>query len=533
MLQVAPACSPQSLATLQLCPGIPEAAMLPLLSQFSSPAAALLLVWVEPGPAGPVYRARQCQLLYTDHSSRETCPVCSELCADLRQYMADKQSYNEEPGEFALGEDELKLSDEPITAENMEDSDLAEPGDHDAWDDIIPQSEQMIERNKNSGLDSLVDGGDDPNFKHEALRIIEPKSTEISQSFIKCDECGKLCRSAKSLVKHMINVHKIHTFQCDKCKRGFISAVTLEKHSSRQCLQNQECKICGQCISHSKHKCDCPFCDRKFSIIERTKKSPGTGRLFKIHLQTFHFADREKPEYVNIMNSLSKENYQCLVSVPHQLNNHTELKHDFNEMRVPCPQCGKNVKYLKVHVARVHSRNTFLCTECGAEFKDKSTMERHTNKIHTHTTQEVQCSECGKKLVSNRKLRTHVKKMHLNLFSISCSQCSKNFNYSDQVKSHIITVHTNIKPFVCEVCGYKSSKLFNLNLHRKKQHQIPKSMSTSTLRNMVSLNMHPFCTAEDLPTLYIVMKSGKLFSNSPGSNEKINMELSGLNYELL
>jgi len=381
-------------------------------------------------------------------------------------------------------------------------------------------------------LDSLVEG-DDSNFKNEALQIIEPKSTEISQASRKCDECGKLCRSANSLRKHLKNVHKIHMFQCDKCKRGFNSALTLEKHSSRQCLKNQECKICGQCISHWKHKCDCPFCYRKFSIIQRHKKTPGTGRLFKIHLQTFHLTDREKPEYVNIMKSLSDENYQCLVcgssfSAPYLLDNHMELKHDFNEVRVACPQCGNNVKYLEDHIARMHSRNTFLCTECGAEFKDKSAMERHTKKIHTHTTQEVQCSECGLKLVSTRRLRTHVKQMHLKLFSRSCSQCSKNFNNSDQLKSHIITVHTNIKPFVCEVCGYKSSKLVNLNLHRKKQHQIPKSMSTSTLRNMVSLNMHPFCTSEDLPTLYIVMKSGKLFSNSPGSNEKINMELSGL-----
>jgi uncharacterized Zn-finger protein len=46
-------------------------------------------------------------------------------------------------------------------------------------------------------------------------------------------------------------------------------------------------------------------------------------------------------------------------------------------------------------------------------------------------------------------------------------RCGMMFKQSDSVKRHK-TIHTGDKPYMCDICKKRFSRLYNLNVHRKR-----------------------------------------------------------------
>ena len=54
--------------------------------------------------------------------------------------------------------------------------------------------------------------------------------------------------------------------------------------------------------------------------------------------------------------------------------------------------------------------NSFVCTLCGVEFKDKSNCRRHVRSVHMFD--QVKCNLCGATLKNQRCLKGHLKTVH-------------------------------------------------------------------------------------------------------------------------
>ena len=59
------------------------------------------------------------------------------------------------------------------------------------------------------------------------------------------------------------------------------------------------------------------------------------------------------------------------------------------------------------------------------------------------------------------------------------------------LNEHIISIHEKIKPFVCEQCGFKTAKIDNLNLHRKKRHE-KSYLGLRAFWDMIQSGNHPY-----------------------------------------
>ena len=53
-------------------------------------------------------------------------------------------------------------------------------------------------------------------------------------------------------------------------------------------------------------------------------------------------------------------------------------------------------------------------------------------------------------------------------------------------------------PYGCDKCTYKASSLSNLNLHRKKMHEISYNLSKAEFIEMIQNGNHPYCDSRFL-----------------------------------
>ena len=73
------------------------------------------------------------------------------------------------------------------------------------------------------------------------------------------------------------------------------------------------------------------------------------------------------------------------------------------------------------------------------------------------------CPECGKEFVNKSSLERHIKTLHL-VNAYTCQQCGKLFTRRDTLIRHKCKEPSNTK---CERCGKEFSKKSNLNMHMK------------------------------------------------------------------
>ncbi len=133
-----------------------------------------------------------------------------------------------------------------------------------------------------------------------------------------------------------------------------------------------------------------------------------------------------------------------------------------------CKQCKLSFgsqEVLKIHVANVHRElkaelilETVICTDCGLEFQDKSTLEEHAKAVHDHeqTTalpeRESICQHCDElnkfkqnflrvmQAISNKLTDSKCEELRDNCKDkLSCNECDENL---DVLLKHITEKHT-------------------------------------------------------------------------------------------
>ena len=180
-------------------------------------------------------------------------------------------------------------------------------------------------------------------------------------------------------------------------------------------------------------------------------------------------------------------------------------RHDSHLNTMACHLCGKFLKnqlLLESHIKTVHEKinsSSALCGDCGKTFKSKHILRRHVDRVHSEQT--LNCKECGKKLKNGDSLLKHVRLYHSGREPIKCDKCDKSFYEERTLQKHVSDVHDKLKPFYCDICQFQCARLSNLNLHRRKSHNVQDKLTKLLLISMVENDQHPFYTRDDLPMI--------------------------------
>ncbi|XP_041854280.1 gastrula zinc finger protein XlCGF8.2DB-like isoform X3 [Melanotaenia boesemani] len=168
----------------------------------------------------------------------------------------------------------------------------------------------------------------------------------------------------------------------------------------------------------------------------------------------------------------------------------SEIEHLSHEMEDNVKSWNDN----KAHGSGVNSdvesntaKKSLSCSECGEEFDDQRSLQKHLTKRslsclnrkkcfrvtqnvnmqkRVHTKEKgVHCEVCGKIFTHTKNLRIHMR-IHTVEKPFSCDECGQRFSEKTSLTQHM-RVHKGDKPFSCDECGQRFSQKAHLNRHMR------------------------------------------------------------------
>ena len=140
-----------------------------------------------------------------------------------------------------------------------------------------------------------------------------------------------------------------------------------------------------------------------------------------------------------------------------------------------CEDCGaffRQQSTLRTHRIKTHSsERNYICSICNKAYKDGSYLKRHMN-IHTNT--RFKCDMCGSDFSAKQTMKEHIMFKHLELSMpngcsskqlATCTVCQKTFANSVNLKLHMQT-HEGTQQFDCDVCGVLFSRRADRDRHQ-------------------------------------------------------------------
>ncbi|XP_014085458.2 zinc finger protein 420 [Bactrocera oleae] len=271
-----------------------------------------------------------------------------------------------------------------------------------------------------------------------------------------CETCGAGFALRRSLIHHKKqNLCNKTTFDCDKCRRVFISEETLKEHQLTH-LQDHECTECGKLFGTNdelgQHMVDehkrnlrnqCPICKKVFTILSALKD----------HLRVH---SGEKPFVCEICNKAFSQ----------KTNLKQHIMRHSKEKKFKCDECARTfvTKGELCSHKRTHTgEHPFRCDECLATFTISSSLVKH-KRIHTGE-RPYACDLCPKRFTSSFTLKNH-RRTHTGEKPFKCRWCSKTFTQKQDCVIHHRT-HTGERNHWCHVCGEKFTHLGTLRTHMK------------------------------------------------------------------
>ena len=238
-----------------------------------------------------------------------------------------------------------------------------------------------------------------------------------------------------------VDMHVPQTIKCQLCGKRF----DLEKYSSHH---NHKVAYIEHYQKHEMEATECG-CEIKFESFKERQN----------HWQVVH-KGYEKCDHC----SYSYENL-----ADHMLSIHRSRS---------CDQCEFKTKRgsyaLKQHIRSRHNKELkstgFSCAddECEKMFPNKGQANSHFNKVHT---KGAPCPECGKDV---KRLQLHIDTIHRSNKKYQCDKCSKAFANWSQLRNHELVDHEGIR-YKCRYsdCQTKDQEYrdpSNRSAHERKRH---------------------------------------------------------------
>nr|CAD7194114.1 unnamed protein product [Timema douglasi] len=136
-----------------------------------------------------------------------------------------------------------------------------------------------------------------------------------------------------------------------------------------------------------------------------------------------------------------------------------------------CEECHRQfsrLSGLKTHLLIHKGEKPCKCKDCGRNFRDKTILRRHRQRIHHDTTVSYKCPNCDKIFFEKSYLLRHLqnesgeKRFH-------CKECNKGYTEMSSYKRHV-RLHGGNKPFKCDLCNKRFTAIGNVRQHKLTQH---------------------------------------------------------------
>ncbi|KAJ8922310.1 hypothetical protein NQ315_004252 [Exocentrus adspersus] len=317
----------------------------------------------------------------------------------------------------------------------------------------------------------------------------------IMRQCFKCDCCGKLLGSYKSLYTHKKARHPLQVFPCGKCCRKFTEAKEVLKHDAvshkrtpsklqqGSKLKKIKCPICYKLVSghffqtHKKRHCEtksciCDVCDKpdanlpvhvkkeaninkQFLPIVRARvrcfrrhngrficnlceEEYTTKAMFSEHYEAFHGGNRYPCK-------ICKKTFSAMC----KLKMHLPI-HDPNRKKIKCPICSKEIApvWFESH-KNMHKnidKELFKCNLCNRPFGSSIILRRHKQDVHLKNHRykwegaeeagqtNIQCGMCSQVFPTKEKFVGHTMKLVGQLYT--CCKCQKKFKSCVSLYEH-------------------------------------------------------------------------------------------------
>lgn len=286
-----------------------------------------------------------------------------------------------------------------------------------------------------------------------------------------CAECGKRFCQIYNYRVHLRTHAKANAERlwCRICLTGFGSQEQLKNHLTRNHLEDQfyECDLCKRvfisledCQKHVQHhrgmvNITCDVCSRKF----RTEKS---------------LARHKKRTCLR--------NFKCTDCSETFMKKNALLKHSFSHLGLlpyTCIRCRCHFRLAKLYRKHKCEPERIHCVACLREFLSQEDFQQHKkdtgcwgNQEPNQKTDEIRCLECGQKFDTSEELKKHAG-AHQRV--LKCAECGKGFRSALLLMSHM-GGHAGKSPCFCQTCGLGFPYQQNYDSHLKTCGHTPQSV---------------------------------------------------------
>mgnify|MGYP002716455416 FL=1 len=265
-------------------------------------------------------------------------------------------------------------------------------------------------------------------------------------------------------------------FVCSCCGINFENEDNLLEHEKMHAEEENEALMKG---GEGEDECE------DITIVDNIKMEPSDGS----HMIVMPIEEVE-------CNGLEEENVECETSISVLKDEYAIIEvSQEEEGEFICGECGKecaDIQSVNLHMKEHMESEMFECSECKQVFKYKQLLLQHVQNVHEghraytcdvcwatfssknslrnhrviHLSLRYPCEECGNEFKGRSGLYLHKQRVHRGKKDFECDYCGKTFALKCQRDTHR-RIHTGEKPFKCETCGAGFRAQSGLYAHRK------------------------------------------------------------------
>lgn len=254
----------------------------------------------------------------------------------------------------------------------------------------------------------------------------------------RCRICHRHFEDDSNLQSHLTMNHFENEFyECDRCKRVFVSLSECQRHTQHLCRRKIMCEKCGHYFRKEKflkRHLEKKLCFSKLRCTDCSKMFTKKHNLLR-----------------HSFTHLGLLPYTCVRCRCHFRLARLYLKHKCKPQIIHCVACLR--EFLSDHDFQQHIKDTgcwgnreakgdeIRCLECGQKFDTKDDLKKHAG-AHQRV---LKCAECGKGFRSALLLMSHMGG-HAGQSPCLCQSCGLGFPHQQSYDSHLKTCGQTSQP---------------------------------------------------------------------------------------